>query len=469
MEQDKYFRQIVENHETPIDFDQLWDNLESHVLKKKRRRPVFIWFWVAGILLLGFSLFMVLDDSNNKQKTSYASSQVSKGTSEYDKEIFHENGLASKNVESSSIEHNDIVRNNKKSKNIINKNENIEDATNNINPRSNASITNQVQKNNIGITSTISSNSEALSVNNTDDIVKKIDLLNISTQNIKTVNTNIKESEVHETLLAPTVQMLKELPMIPPQINIIEVFFIPNIKLTDRKNNNILFHFGAGFYTINNTSQNSESGKSTSLNSSEKLLEYLTAGLSSDFKIAHRWYLQPGLKYSRYSSRVINEYNKYANTTKEGVTEIIINESGFVSNVQGSVDGTITTKIKSKWHSYHHSIDLPINIRYLLFNNYRHKFFIDGGPIVQLWSGSEGGYVDQSGQLQKYSLGDNPWRNNRLGWNGGIAWEWQISRYGGLHAGFTYDKRVMQRSEEAFRFDKSFSSYRMNLGYSIQF
>ena len=70
MEQDKYIRQIAEQHETPVDFEQLWDKLEPHVPQKKRRRPVFIWFWTIGIALVSLGLWFMFDNQKTNPMAS---------------------------------------------------------------------------------------------------------------------------------------------------------------------------------------------------------------------------------------------------------------------------------------------------------------------------------------------------------------------------------------------------------------
>lgn len=468
MEQDKYIRQIAEQHETPIDFEQLWDKLEPHVPQKKRRRPVFIWFWTIGIALVSLGLWFMFD----AQKTNPMASNTQPI------EVVSNNSLSksSSNVPELTNLINEVSQPiNQKGSQTLNSQNNAIKADNAIKTevsiRYNQTKKLNTQSNNILSENTISPNTQ---ISNVAFETKNVEIEN----NNKTAFITPTPSQVHPNITNDVLitedenranEVVHFLPIISTQIFRENRFPSENIKVASKKNYNILLQVGAGFFTLQHSTQNNSSGENTQFLHAEQPLEYLTAGASTDIKLSHRWYLQPGLRYSRYTTRLENVFTDYISTTSQGVTEIIIDESGFASNVQGSVNGTTTTNTKSKWHSYYHSIDVPITIRYLLANTHKHKFFIDGGAIFQVWTGSEGGFLSSNGQLQKYDFASNPYRSNRLGYSGGIAWEWSISRCGALSTGLSYDWRSMERSEGGMNIKTSISSYRMNLGYRINF
>ncbi|HMU04136.1 MAG TPA: hypothetical protein PJ990_10945, partial [Saprospiraceae bacterium] len=92
MEQDKYIRQIAEQHETPVDFEQLWDKLEPHVPQKKRRVPVFIWFWTIGVTLVSLGLWLMFDN----QKTSPVASIINQNTGNSNKSVLEKSSNVDK-------------------------------------------------------------------------------------------------------------------------------------------------------------------------------------------------------------------------------------------------------------------------------------------------------------------------------------------------------------------------------------
>jgi len=468
MEQDKYIRQIAEQHETPIDFEQLWDKLEPHVPQKKRRRPVFIWFWTVGIALVSLSLWFMFDT----QKTNFMASNtqpievVSKNSSP----------KSSSNVPELTNLKNEVSQPlNQKGSQTLNSQNNAIEAENKIKNEAPIRINQNkkltTQGNNIVYENTISPNTQKSYI--------AFETKNVETENnnktafitppTSQVNPNITNNLTSVEDEKRTNEVVHFLPIISTQIFRENRFPSENIKVASKKNYNILLQVGAGFFTLQHSTQNNSSGENTQFLHAEQPLEYLTAGASRDIKLSHRWYLQPGLRYSRYATRLENVFTDYTSTTSQGVTEIIIDESGFASNIQGSVNGTTTTNIKSKWHSYYHIIDVPITIRYLLANTHKHKFFIDGGAIFQVWTGSEGGFLSSNGQLKKYDFASNPYRSTKLGYSGGIAWEWSLSRLGALYTGLSYDWRSMERSEGSMNIKTSISSYRFNLGYRINF
>lgn len=468
MEQDKYIRQIAEQHETPIDFEQLWDKLEPHVPQKKRRRPVFIWFWTIGIALVSLGLWFMFDNQKRNPMASNTPPNEVVSNNSFPKNSRNRSELTNLiNEVSQPI--------NQKGSQTLNSQNNTIEAENKIKNEAPIRINQNkkltTQANNILSENTISPNTQ---ISNVVFETKNIQVEN----NKKTAFITPTLSQVHpnitnDLLIAEnenrTNEVVHLLPIISTQISRENRFPSENIKVASKKNYNILLQVGAGFFTLQHKTQNNASGENPQFQHAEQPLEYLTAGASTDIKLSHRWYLQPGLRYSRNSTRLTNEYNDYKTTTTQGITEIIINESGFASNVQGSVNGTTTANFKSKWHSYYHSVDVPITVRYLLANTNKHKFFIDGGAIFQVWTGSEGGFLSSNGQLQKYDFANNPYRSNRLEYSGGIAWEWRLSRLGALSTGLAYDWRSMERSEGSMNIKTSISSYRMNLGYRINF
>ncbi|HLO56849.1 MAG TPA: hypothetical protein VK169_21310 [Saprospiraceae bacterium] len=468
MEQDKYIRQIAEQHETPVDFEQLWDKLEPHVPQKKRRRPVFIWFWTIGIALVSLGLSFMFDTqkpnlmaSNTEPNEVVSNNSLPKSSSNVPEltNLINEvsQPINQKGSQTLNSQNNAIVADNKIKNEApfrINQNKKLTHQGKNILYEN--TISPNTQKSNVAFET---KNVEA--VNN-----KKIDFITPTPSQVHPNITN-NFTSVEDEKRRNDVALF--LPIISTQIFRENRFPSENIKVASKKNYNILLQVGAGLFTLQHKTQNNASVENPLFLHAEQPLEYLTAGASTDIKLSHRWYLQPGLRYSRYATRLENVFTDYISTTKQDVTEIIIDESGFASNVQGSVNGTMTTNTKSKWHSYYHSVDVPITIRYLLANTHKHKFFIDGGAIFQVWTGSEGGFLSSNGQLQKYDFASNPYRSNRLGYSGGIAWEWSLSRLGALYTGLSYDWRSMQRSEGSMNIKTSISSYRMNLGYRINF
>jgi hypothetical protein len=466
MEQDKYIRHIAEQHETPIDFEQLWDKLEPNVPQKKRRRPVFIWFWTIGIALVSLGLWFIFDNQKtNSMATNIQPNEVVPNNSFPESSSNRSELTNTKNESSQSINQkgsqtlnsqNNAIKEENKIKNEvpihINQNKKLSTQSNNI--ASKNTISPNTQKSNVAI------ETKNLEVENNN---KTAIITPIASQ----VQTNITNDLVIAEDENRTNEVVHLLPIIGAQISKVDIFTSENIKVSSKKNYNVLWQVGAGFFTLQH--KNNSLVENPEFLHAEQPLEYLTAGAYTDIKLSNRWYLQPGLRYSRYTTRLENVFTDYTSTTKQGITEIIIDESGFASHVEGSVAGTTTTNIRSKWYSYYPSIDVPITVRYLVANTYRHKFFIDGGAIVQVWTGSKGGYLSDTGQLQKYDFANNPYRSNRLGYSGGFAWEWSMTRRGALSTGLSYDWRSMERSEGGTNIKTSFSSYRMNLGYRINF
>ncbi|MBK8625679.1 MAG: hypothetical protein IPN86_09030 [Saprospiraceae bacterium] len=465
VEQDKIFKKTASEHESPIDFESLWNQLEPHVPSKTKRRPIF-WFWLAGFAFIGFSAYLIIDPkSPTKPKV--------------------------KSLEVVNIKQNDQIANTLKNDIPDPKLEQIKQ-----HPKDKKTYFNvRTPINNVSLVKVKSKSADLISKD--IDLTKEtkyaletvdqseignLNKINIHTElksigdvaplnSLNSININNDEEKIKD--LIHTEAKSQETILSLPNVNFVFLnapsFFAPKIIVSKRKKINLLFRLGVGISNNKFHAPQLENDLDILLNTSEKSLEYLTIGIATDFAITNKWYIQTGLKYSRYSTHIIHESNNFSLITKNGVTEININPEGEATNIIGAVSSTKVTNKRSSWHTYHHSIDLPINIRYLILKANRHKLFIDGGVMLKCWSGSQGGFVNQSNHLQKFDFSSSPYNSLKLGLNGGMSWEWHLRSTGAFYAGLMYDKSDLRLTYNNNIINKSLSSLSMNLGYRIFF
>lgn len=454
-DQEKIFKKVASEHERHIDFESLWEHLEPHVPIKQKRRPIIFWFWLAGTVIFGLSMFtLTMNDITHSAKMKAVQTPAYTPIKDDIKKDIVSLDNYSERIHIQPYKQRKAAE--------IRKAEKVSTFNQSVLPLSDSLISEI--KSDLNVVNWIT-NSDKTKVNISfadqfeDDQEKSVTQSNSNVISIEEI-AYPKRQEMPS--LSPLVTFIGS-------INTNSTFEIPKIEVLKRKKLNILVYGGAGIALLDSKIFDKEQNGISQKYNYETPLEYINLKVSSDIKLSHRWYIQPGIRYSRYSSRINHEASNYMPITKSGITEIIIDDLGAASSIKGDVSGTKKIDIKSKWHSYHHSFELPINLRYLLSSSFRHKFYIDAGPTLQCWTKSEGGYVDQNGQLQKYTMSDSPFGADLLGLSGGISWEYHILPQGALYTGLVYDRRSIQRTEDGAKIRQTFSSFSLNIGYKKHF
>jgi hypothetical protein len=429
---------------------------------KDKKRPAVLWFLCIGIFVVGASFYMMSNVERNPQAPAIFTK-------------FQESEVQTKNIDISTetiTAHTDVQSDysiNPIPSTQINKHQENDEI---LSPRARklASI--------IDTQSEILDNNYNLPVqeNRNSIISKNIDIpltanavnleedRNFSAVETFSDNPNVEVNSIQNTnleidLLTMHLQLIKSE----------DVAQLPIVPIKKSLNWNLLFYAGVGFFDLQNAVIADGLDIYGNISSNEKPLDHFTAGISSDIKLSQKWYFQPGIRYARYSTRIISDQTTYTPFISQGTSEINIDESGFVSNINGDVNGIRITNLQSKWHTYHHRIELPLNVRYVVYHNTRHRFSLDIGSVIRFWSGSEGAYIDHKDKLVKFTFDTNPFSVDRMGLNVGLSWQYRINPLDAIHTSIMYDRHSHQRIEEDILYKQTFSSYRVNIGYKKYF
>lgn len=261
MEQDKYIRHIAQQHETPVDFEQLWDNLEPHVPQKKRRRPVLIWFCVTGFALVSLGLWLMF----YTQETSLIASNINQNVGNANRSLLEKStnidGITNQIIES-------LKSNNQKHKSLAQSNQVIEIKAENIIKGQVPNRQNQDKKltnqSNVNLNeNTISPNTQ-ISNNPLETKNGEVES-NINTAFGTPINPQVQTNTSNDLISVEdekrTIEVVGFLPTIETQLDL-DIGFLPkNISVSNKKNCNVLLQVGAGFFTLKNTILNNASSE----------------------------------------------------------------------------------------------------------------------------------------------------------------------------------------------------------------
>lgn len=453
MEQDKIFKKIAENHERDIDFDTLWENLEPHVPAKKKRRPV-LWFWLAGVGM-GIMAVFVWNYANNSDSKSSSLINIQKPTTKVaisaagsQKDI---NALASINQSQT-------------------------------NTATQLSPTNKINQ--------IRYQGEE-QIKNTIELDLKNGNLKSSQVFESTFNTAFKEIEPKTSLVLPTLsnQNIKSetfkneisqaeernlenlLPLAKNEVKILFDNLLPAPIIYPRLHVafNLIFFVGGGLSKLNYTSKSPDYQHLTKMNNSEKGMEFLNIGIATDVRITSKWSVNTGLRYSRWVTQINNISSQSTPFEKEGVVEIVIDEQGSETNLTGKTQGITEKTLVQKWHTFHHQLEVPVQLRYKLFKVNNHQISLAGGTTIPLFSKSNGGYLSQEGQLVKFENESSPFISQKTSWNGGLVWEWALRPEWSLQTGVQYEQKTYFLKDINTEINKNMAAFYLSLGCKRKF
>ncbi len=453
MEQDKIFKKIAENHERDIDFDTLWENLEPHVPAKKKRRPV-LWFWLAGVGM-GIMAVFVWNYANNSDSKSSSLINIQKPTTKVaisaagsQKDI---NALASIN----------------------------QSQTNTATQLSPTNKINQIRyqgeehtKNTIELDSkngNLISSQVFESAFNTafKEIEPKTSLVlpTLSNQNIKSETFKNEISQAEERNLENLLPLAKN------EVKILFDNLLPAPIIYPRLHVafNLIFFVGGGLSKLNYTSKSPDYQNLTKMNNSEKGMEFLNIGIATDVRITSKWSVNTGLRYSRWVTQINNISSQSTPFEKEGVVEIVIDEQGSETNLTGKTQGITEKTLVQKWHTFHHQLEVPVQLRYKLFKVNNHQISLAGGTTIPLFSKSNGGYLSQEGQLVKFENESSPFISQKTSWNGGLVWEWALRPEWSLQTGVQYEQKTYVLKDINTEINKNMAAFYLSLGCKRKF
>ncbi|MCB0661046.1 MAG: hypothetical protein KDC04_08920, partial [Saprospiraceae bacterium] len=163
---------------------------------------------------------------------------------------------------------------------------------------------------------------------------------------------------------------------------------------------NLLIYSGIGKTWIKYTNQN-DAKLLQKMNQAEVGKEYLNIGLSTEKKIAQRWYINVGLRFGRLVSVIHNTSSIVNPVISQDITEIIIDSLGIERLIYGQKSGYQIMTTTSTWFTYHYQLELPVTVKYSFYSNPRYRVAVLGGFTLPIWMNSTGSYYDVEGIWKK--------------------------------------------------------------------
>jgi len=453
MEQDKIFKKIAENHERDIDFDTLWENLEPHVPTKKKRRPI-LWFWLAGVGM-GIMAVLVWNYAFNSDSKSSSLVNIQKPTNEVvilagdsEKDI---NALAPTS-QSPTNTATQISPTNKINQ-IRSQSEEQTKNTIELDSKNGNLISSQVFESKFNTTF--------------KEIEPKISLAlpTLSNQNIKSETSKNEISHTEERNLENVAPLEKIESKVLFENSVPAPIIYPHRHVAF----NLIFFGGGGLTKLNYTSNNPDYQNLTKMNNSEKGMEFLNIGIATDIRITRKWSVNTGLRYSRWVTQINNFSSQSTPFEKEGIVEIVIDEQGSETNLTGKTQGITEKTIVQKWHTFHHQLEVPVQLRYQLFKVNNHQISLAGGTTIPLISKTNGGYLSQEAKLVKFENESSPFISQKTSWNGGLVWEWALRPEWSLQTGVLYEQKTFVLKDINTEINKNMAAFYLSLGCKRKF
>ena len=453
MEQDKIFKKIAENHERNIDFDTLWENLEPYVPTKKKRRPI-LWFWLAGVGM-GIMAVLVWNYTYNSDSKSSSLVNIQKPTTKVaisaedaQKDI---NALAP--INQSQTNTSTQISPTNKINQIRYQSEEQTKKTIELDSKNGNLKSSQVFE------PTFNQRIEALQ--------PKISVAfpTLSNENIdsKTFKNEISQTEERN--------LENLLPLAKNEVKILFENSVPVPIIYPRRHVafNLIFFAGGGLSKLSYTTKSTDYQNLTKMNNSEKGMEFLNIGITTDIRITSKWSVNTGLRYSRWVTQINNISSQSTPFEKEGIVEIVIDEKGSETNLTGKTQGITEKSVVQKWHTFHHQLEVPVQLRYQLFKVNNHQISLAGGTTIPLISKTNGGYLSQEAKLVKFENESSPFISQKTSWNGGLVWEWALRPEWSLQTGVLYEQKTFALKDINTEINKNMAAFYLSLGCKRKF
>ena len=453
MEQDKIFKKIAENHERDIDFDTLWENLEPHVPTKKKRRPV-LWFWLAGA---GMTITAVLVWNYIYDTDSKSSSLVN--NQKPTNEVVISAGDSEKDINALAPTSQSPTK-----------------TATQISPTNKINQIRSLSEEQTKITLELSSkngNQKSLQVFESTfntafkEIEPKISIAfpTLSNETIKSETSNLEINKTEERNLENVLPIAKNEAKILFDNSVPVPIIYPHRHVAF----NLIFFGGGGLTKLNYTSNNPDYQNLTKMNNSEKGMEFLNIGIATDIQITSKWSVNTGIRYSRWVTQINNISSQSSPFEKEDIVEIVIDEQGSETNLTGKTQGITEKTIAQKWHTFHHQLEVPVQLRYQLFKVNNHQISLAGGTTIPLISKTNGGYLSQEAKLVKFENESSPFISQKTSWNGGLVWEWALRPEWSLQTGVLYEQKTFVLKDINTEINKNMAAFYLSLGCKRKF
>jgi len=197
-------------------------------------------------------------------------------------------------------------------------------------------------------------------------------------------------------------------------------------------------------------------------------LPTIEAGVAVAIPVGSRWRIQPGVLYTRYSTRLNWTYNLENRLTQPGIQKIIVDENGGVETVTGVIGATQVTKTTGQFHTYVHKLGVELNIGYMAWSARKFRLYLLGGGSVNTTVASAGTMPNTNGLLTKWGSETNPYKGVSLGLGAGASIEYYVSR----NIAFTLTPNInfttLTFDNNEFAFEQGITTIGCRLGALIQ-
>ena len=486
MNQYDQFKDKLHDYKVKVDKEKLWQNT-SHAIPQKRRRRIILLFFMGMILVSGLIGYSIRTPS-----TSPTISQVNQLEPITTKEPIYENMAAEANSTTSGNTNSYIT-----------------------------SASQEPQKHDDSVESFKTSNVSNRSLEQSftkESIIEKKEVKGIKAHNPEPLNEQLPVSHEMQTLVSLPVannrdlskdELVRDEPGITPGLEenissqpslastavrsyIAPIFSIPaldvplslsiNEKPQDKVSHSItpadppskMISFSVlaavGLSSLDFKALNNEAKETTSLfNQHVRSLEHYSLEVAGRMPLSQGLTVQADLGWSHWTTETQNELTTYQSFTREGVSNIVIDENGVQQPVLGLVNGTRVIHTSQFRYTQYQTMDAGLSLYKNLWHKNRILIDVYGKGNVVLFDHTSGSTYNNEGELVKFSEKDSPFKiKYSFGIGAGLNMRYMLCRHMQIEAtlGYQPTKYLWQQNQQ--QIDMTHSTLHGHLGMRYQ-
>lgn len=383
-----------------LDIELAWSEFKQ---KKRKKRFVFWWTSLGLLLIISGFLFVTIwnrpiDTKKQNTTTTASTESIEKGTKSMLSTTQTEEETTIKNqqvtLSKTAPKGKNILKTTNTKTKIVNPKTLKLDGTN-LNTNSNPS-----QKPHV-VTTPISTNriNSAATLSNTQDLIKaQKSLQKITSINNQLQHTTLRSLEKNTRLLSEVRMLLTPLALLK-----IKVPELPQLVFP-KPNQSTLFEFGIA-YQYSKVGRKIKGENIDYLNRrkvNEDFLEANHLALSVRRQLNDQFYLQSGIHFSRYRTKLIDQYQTFEQKVYDNQIVEIIQNGLQEESIFGSVEGTQTQIYTNTRFQQYLEFSLPVQLGWQIPFNQNLSLDLMTGARFSIWNKSTGNTFESAASIGTY-------------------------------------------------------------------
>ena len=432
----------MQSLEHQVDVDEMWQSLSQYVPKNKKKKKIGLYFLLFSIVLLlitGGLLYTLSDKNNSKSiaqknpSTNIQRTTVTQGKINNQKSILTKDDIDNKNIIKPIInEDNNAIKIKKNIKKIINASSDI---NSNIKTEGNKRKKSPMALNSKTINTELSSKDKSV-------FIAESSSNSIITSSGK-VNLYKRKYLFFKYIIVPRL-LLKQ------HKRILVKKSVNNLDFSRKK---IILDIGISLGNINqvfnshNGTANDYSGYLDSISASKPALG-INVGV--DYYLSNRLFINSGFCFSRLTTQL--------RSIKE--------EEVIIENRSAALVITKDNQYRITAYNYHYLLDMPVSIGYDIVQRGNYNISIEAGAIFNLYTYSNGMYIDSKYKPISYTnTKNNPYDSRfNIAWRSSLNVDFRLKNGFWLYIKSGLLSKKINYSDKELNINEKYRILNLNVG-----